>query len=207
MVLFEIEHCISACLRGCCQTKRRRPDAKHLQRAAHQRQNDRVDADWAGAQHEHGISHRNLAALHRVQGRRQRAAAGHECLRVSVEADAARAWLQINLFGPTTAESIIESVRDPINFAVWTARRGFRDQTVPASVAGAVHVEKRHAIAFAKLSAFDVAQRAANLVQAADRDVTGNQRIGNTLQASLLQINVGAANFRKLDFKQSRIFF
>ena len=70
-----------------------------------------------------------------------------------------------------------------------------------------MHIEKRRAITFAKLPVFDIAQRAANLAQTADRNVTGHQRIGNTLQASLLKINVGAANFRKLDFKQGRIVF
>lgn len=154
-----------------------------------------------------GVANRNVSALDCVQRGWQSAATRHKRFMSSIELDAARARLQINLFSPAAAQSVIEPVRDAINFALRTARRGFGDQTEPAGVARSMHIEKGDAIAFTKLLAFDVEQRPANLAQAADRDMTGNEWIGNALQAPLLQVNVGAANFRKLDFKQSRVLF
>jgi hypothetical protein len=100
-VFFKVEYCISAGLRCGVQTKGRSADTKRFQRAAHQRQNDRVNADRARAQHQHGVAHRNFSALDRVQRRGQSAAAGHEGFGIGVEPDAARARLQINLFSPS----------------------------------------------------------------------------------------------------------
>ena len=57
-----------------------------------------------------------------------------------------------------------------------------------------MYIEEGDAIAFAKHAAFNVVERPANLAQAANRNRTGNQRIRNTLQASLLQVNIRAAN-------------
>jgi len=70
-----------------------------------------------------------------------------------------------------------------------------------------MHIEKGDAIAFAKRAAFDIEEMTANLAQVANRNVSGNQRVGNALQQSALKINVGATDFRKFDLKQSRIFF
>jgi len=55
-----------------------------------------------------------------------------------------------------TAESVIESVSDAVNFSFRTARRRFGHQTEPAGIAGAMHIEKRHAIAFTKGAPFYV---------------------------------------------------
>jgi len=70
-----------------------------------------------------------------------------------------------------------------------------------------MHIEKSNAIAFTKLAAFDIKEPTANFNETTDRNVTGNQRVGNTFQPSLLQINVRAADFRKFDLKQSRVLF
>ena len=76
--------------------------------------------------------------------------------------------------GPSAAESVIESVRDAVNFSLRTACTGFGDEAVPARIARAVNVEKRDAVAFVESFAFDVEQVAADLLQATDRDVSGN---------------------------------
>ena len=103
-----------------------------------------------------------------MQRGRQGAATGHERFRLSVEANAARAGLEIDLLGPTAAQPIVHSVSDAVDFSLWTAGRGFGNQAIPAGVAGAMHVEKGYAIAFAERLAFNVQQFAANLVQTAD---------------------------------------
>ena len=64
-----------------------------------------------------------------------------------------------------------------------------------------MHIEKGDAIAFAKFAAFDIEEMTANLAQVANRNVSGNQWVGNALQESVLKINVRAADFRKLNFK------
>ena len=67
-------------------------------------------------------------------------------------------------------------------------------------------VEKGDAFALAKLAALHVEQPAANLTQSAHRDMTGNQRIRNTLQPALLKVNVSAADLRKFDVQHGRVF-
>ena len=64
-----------------------------------------------------------------------------------------------------------------------------------------MHIEKGDAIAFAKRAAFGIEEATANLNQTTNRNVSGNQWVGNALQESLLKINVRAADFRKLNFK------
>ena len=70
-----------------------------------------------------------------------------------------------------------------------------------------MHIEKGDAIAFAKFAAFDIEEMTANLAQVANRNVSGNQWVGNALQQSALKINIGAADFRKFDLKQRGILF
>ena len=91
-----------------------------------------------------------------MQRRRQSATAGHESFRIGIETNAAGAGLQINLFSPTAAQAIVETIRDAIDLPLRAARGGFRDQTVPARVARAMHVEKRYAGAFAKGPTFNI---------------------------------------------------
>ena len=76
--------------------------------------------------------------------------------------------LMVDVRGPSAAESVIEAVRDAINFSLRAARSGFRDEAIPAGVARAMNVEKRDAVAFTETVAFDVEQLAANLLQTAD---------------------------------------
>jgi hypothetical protein len=64
-----------------------------------------------------------------------------------------------------------------------------------------MNVEKRDAITFTKRFAVDVNQLAANLLQPPDRNVAWNKRVGDTCEASGLQVHVGAADFRQLDFE------
>jgi hypothetical protein len=66
--------------------------------------------------------------------------------------------------GPATAETVIETVSDAINFSLRAARAGFRDETVPAGIARAMNVEKRDALAFIEPFAFNVKQLAADLL-------------------------------------------
>jgi len=68
-------------------------------------------------------------------------------------------------------------------------------------------VEKGNAVAFTQWFPFDVKQRPANLVEPAYGNVAGNEWIGNTGKAALLQIDVGAADFRKFDVEQGGIDF
>ncbi len=70
-----------------------------------------------------------------------------------------------------------------------------------------MHIEKGDAIAFAKFAALDIEEATANLTETTHRNVTGNQRVGNTFQSSLLQINVRTADFRKFDLEQGRVLF
>ena len=56
-----------------------------------------------------------------------------------------------------------------------------------------MHIEKRDAIAFTQLLALDISQRSRTLLRS-NRNVTGNQRVGNSLEAPLLKINIGAAD-------------
>src|ERR1051325_3746115 len=142
-----------------------------------------------------------------MQGCRLRTAAGHESFDVSFKTDAARVRLQINLLRPASAQSIIESVSDSINFSLRATRRRFRDQAEPTRIASSMHVEKRDAITLAKRAAFNVEKTSANLAQTSNGNMPRNEWIRNTLQAALLKIKVGAADFRKLDFEQSRISF
>jgi hypothetical protein len=65
-----------------------------------------------------------------------------------------------------------------------------------------MNVEKRDAFAFAKRPACNVEQFAANLLQTADRNMPGNQRVRHTVEPSLLQVDVSAANLRDFDFEQ-----
>src|SRR5205807_4984987 len=150
VVLFKIEHggCSYLCSRF--EALIGRADGKHSQRATYQRENDRVNADWAGAQHEHGVTNRNFTAFDCMQRGGQGATANHESFGVRVETDAARAWLEINLFGPTAAQPIIEPIGDAVNFSLRTTSCGFRHETIPTGVARAMHIEKGDAIAFAK---------------------------------------------------------
>src|SRR5207248_11043646 len=104
-----------------------------------------------------------------VQRRRQSATAGHESFRIGIETNAMRPRLQINLFRPTAAQSIVETIRDAINLPLRAARCGLRHQAVPARVARAMHVEKRDAISLTKFSAMNVAHTSANFAQASDR--------------------------------------
>jgi len=127
--------------------------------------------------------------------------------RLGVESDTARARLEINLLGPAAAKAIIQPVGDSINPAVWTARCCFGNQTVPAGIAGSVHIEKGDAITFPKRPAFDINQRPVNLAQAAGGDVARNKWIGDALQESSLKINIGATDFRQFDLEQGRVLF
>src|SRR5215813_1741890 len=102
-----------------------------------------------------------------MQGRRQGTASRHKSLRISLQRNAQRAWFQINLIGPTAAKSIVQSIRDAVDLALRTTGRRFRHQTIPAGVAGAMHVEKGYAVAFAQFTAVNIAQPAANLAQPA----------------------------------------
>src|SRR6184192_2288905 len=125
VVLLKVEHGGSSYLGSRFEALNGRTETKHSQRATHQRQNDRVNADWAGAQYEHGVANRNLTAFDCMQRGGQSATSSHESFGIRVETDAARAWLEINLFGPTAAQSIIEAISDPVNFSVRTTRRCF----------------------------------------------------------------------------------
>src|SRR5947209_20367817 len=101
----------------------------------------------------------------------QSATANHESFGVRVETDAARAWLEINLFGPSAAQSIFESVGDSVNFSLRTTSCGFRHETIPTGVARAMHIEKGNAVAFAKFAAFDIEHCATNLTRSEERRV------------------------------------
>jgi hypothetical protein len=68
----------------------------------------------------------------------------------------------IDLLGPTTAETIIKSIGNPIDFPLRAARSSFGDQTVPAGIAGAVYVEKGYTISFTEELTFHVAQLSPN---------------------------------------------
>jgi hypothetical protein len=63
-------------------------------------------------------------------------------------------------------------------------------------------VEKRDAITFAQVTAFDVFDGAANLAQVANADVTGDQRVGNSLQSALLQVNICPADFGEFNVEE-----
>jgi len=65
-----------------------------------------------------------------------------------------------------------------------------------------MNVQKSDAIALAKGITFNVEHTATNLFEATDRDMSWNQWIGNTFEQALLQVNIGAANFRELDCEQ-----
>src|SRR5437588_9804513 len=104
----------------------------------------------------------------------QGATSSHESFGVRVETDAARAWLEINLFGPTAAQSVIESVGDSVNLSLRATSCGFRHQTIPTGVARAMHIEKGDAIAFAKRATVYIEHCATNLTEMTDRNVTGN---------------------------------
>src|SRR5689334_23579128 len=139
-----------------------RADAQYFHRATHQRQDDRVDTNWSGTKHQDGVANGNVATLNCMERGRQRASAGHKQFRLSIHSNTARARLQINLFGPTAAQPVIQSVSDAVDFSLRASRRGFRHQAIPTGVARSMHIEKRYTIALAKLIAFNVEQLPAN---------------------------------------------
>ena len=65
-----------------------------------------------------------------------------------------------------------------------------------ASTARAVHVEEHGAVAFAQERTVDPAQRPANALEDASRDVTGDDRVRHARQPSVPQMDVGAAHLR-----------
>ena len=71
VVLFKVKHVGRACSGRHLKTMIRRADAKHFQRAAHHGQNDCVDADRPGTEHQHSIANRNVAAFDCVKRCRQ----------------------------------------------------------------------------------------------------------------------------------------
>ena len=103
--------------------------------------------------------------------------------------------------GPSAAESVVETVRDAVNLSLRASCAGFGDQAVPTSVTRAMNVEKRNAFTFVEPPSFDVEQLAADLLQTSDGDVSRNQWIRHTCKAALMQVNIGAANFRDLDLQ------
>src|ERR1041385_6915038 len=160
----------------------RRADTQNSQSAAHQRQNDRVDSHWPRPEHQNRVANGNVGSFDCVQPSRQRAPAAHKQFRLGIKTNTACAGLQVNLLGPTTAQSILQPVRNAIDLSLRTSGCRFGYEAVPTGIAGAVHIEKRDAIAFAKLLAFDVEQLSTNLAQTADRNVAGNQRIRNAFE-------------------------
>src|ERR1043165_9510092 len=160
----------------------RRADTQNSQSAAHQRHNDRVDPNRAGSKYQHGIATGNVGSFDCVQRSRQRAPAAHKQFRLGIKTNTACAGLQVNLLGPTTAQSILQPVRNAIDLSLRTSGCRFGYEAVPTGIAGAVHIEKCDAIAFAKLLAFDVEQLSTNLTQTADRNVTGNEGVGNAFE-------------------------
>ena len=66
-----------------------------------------------------------------------------------------------------------------------------------------MHVQKSDAIAFGQFSAFDIANLSADFGQTSGRNMPRHQRVRNSLQTALLQKDVRAADFRKLDRQQS----
>src|SRR6185369_2470627 len=160
-------------------------DAEHAQRATHQRQHDRVDTDRTRSEHDHRVANLYVAALDCVKRRWQRATAGHEGLWFRIERDTTRSRVDVDMSGPSAAQPVIETVSDAVNFALRAARAGFGDEAIPTRITRAMHVEERDAIIFVESSAFNVEQLAANLLQASDRDVSGNKRVRHTREPAL----------------------
>ena len=88
--------------------------------------------------------------------------------RLRIEPDATRSRFDVDVRGPSAAESIIKTVSDAVNFSLRAACSGFCDEAIPARITRAMNVEKRDAVAFAESFAFDVEQFAADLLQTSD---------------------------------------
>src|SRR5215212_5848274 len=117
----------------------RRAYTQNPQRPAHQREDDNREPDRPAAQHQHGVSQRHFRTLDRVQGCRQRAAPGHELFEINLsESYAARVRLEVEFLRPPAGQPVRQPVSDAVNFTVRAARRGLRDETVPAGVASAM---------------------------------------------------------------------
>src|SRR5689334_8030726 len=134
----------------------RRADTQHAQSATQQREHDRVDPDRPGPEHEHRVADLDVAAFNCMQRSRQRTTTGHKRFRRSVETNAARSRLDVDVGRPAAAQSVVEAVSDSVNFSLRAACGRLSDQTVPARVTGAMNVEKSNAIAFAESLAVDV---------------------------------------------------
>ncbi len=83
-------------------------------------------------------------------------------------ADATSSRFDVDMSGPSAAESIIKTVSDAVNLSLRAACAGFGDEAIPARITCAMNVEKRDAIAFVESLAFNVEQLTANLLQASD---------------------------------------
>src|SRR5215213_1813583 len=184
----------------------RRTDAQHTQRSTHQSQHDRIDTNRSGAEHQHRVADLYVTTLDGMKRSRQSATTRHKRLRFCVEPDATGAGLDVDVSGPSAAESIVKTIGDAVNLPVRASCSGFSDEAVPTRIARAMNIEKRDALAFVESLAFDVEQLAADLLQTSDRDVPGNKRIRHTCEPTLLQVNIRAANFRELDFKERGVW-
>src|SRR5262245_57557655 len=96
--------------------------------------------------------------------------------------------------GPTAEEAVVGTVGDAVDLPVRAARRLLGDETVPATVAGLVDIEKGDHVTFLERGAFDVGDWPAHFGDSPDRDMSRNQGIGDATQPAMVKVNVGSAD-------------
>ena len=95
-------------------------------------------------------------------------------------------------------------IGDAVDAAFRATRRRPVHRACAAPAAGTVHVEEDGTIAFAQRLAIDGAQAAANRLQRAGRNMTGDDRVGDTRQTTVPQVDVGTAHFGSRGPQQRR---
>ena len=88
----------------------------------------------------------------------------HKILGRGVKPDATCARFNVDVSGPTAAESVIKTVSDAINLSLRAAGAGLCHETVPTGITRAMYVEKCDSFAFAEPLAFNVKQLASYLL-------------------------------------------
>ena len=143
----------------------RAPDREHLARAGERRErrrcSDRRVRRRARRRGPRGALPRDPSSPSRCSARSRRRCT---CARSRSRGSRSRlrARLEPDLPRPSRLAALARGERDAVDLARGTARRGFRDEAVPARAARSVDVEERGDVALAKGHAVDVAHLAAD---------------------------------------------
>jgi hypothetical protein len=108
---------------------------------ARERREDERHQPTAAALH-HDRRRGDAGALDRVEAGRQPAPAAHELLdgQAFWQRQHADSRLELDPLGPAAEDPLAQARRDAVHLALRAARRGLRDEAVPARAAGPEHV-------------------------------------------------------------------